>query len=516
MPHMEEPQTILLNGSDLTIDKLVLVARFYVPVRLDPAVYAAMDASRALVERILAEGRSVYGISTGFGEFSKVSIGADESARLQENLILSHCVAVGEPLKEDAVRAMMLLRANALAKGCSGIRRELVEALIALINKRVTPVVPQQGSLGASGDLAPLSHMALVLMGRGEATYEGERLSGAEALRRAGLTPYSLLAKEGLALINGTQCMTAVGALAFFDLDELSKLCDIAASFTMEALHAVTPAFDPRVQQVRPHKGQMQVAANLRLLLSDSPVIEASRGARVQDAYALRCVPQVHGAVRDALRYAKETLTIELNAATDNPLLFTEDESVISGGNFHGEPIALIMDYLSIAASELASISERRLERMVNPNLSNGLPAFLTPNGGVNSGFMICQYSAASLVSENKVLAHPASVDSIPSSAGQEDHVSMGTTAARQLRDIVQNAYSVLAFEYLAAAQAIDLRNEADKLSPVHRAVYARIRKVVSFHAHDVELRNDVSAMNALVRDGSIDGITKKIVPEFV
>ena len=506
---------VVLDGESLTIEKVVSVARFNAPVKLSEACYADIDRARALVEKILREDRRVYGISTGFGEFSKVNVGHEQSAQLQENLILSHCVATGTPFGREIVRAMMLLRANALVRGYSGIRRELIECLIAMLNKDVTPVVPRQGSLGASGDLAPLAHMALVLIGRGEAWYGGECLPGAEAMKRAGIPTYHLLAKEGLALINGTQCMTAIGTLVWYDLDRGAKLADITASMTMEALTALTSAFDPRIHAIRPQRGQSLVAKNIRLLLENSPTAEASRDLRVQDAYAIRCIPQVHGAVRDSVAYVRSVLEIEMNSVTDNPILFPEDESVISGGNFHGEPVALVMDFLGIAAAELCSISERRLERMVNPTLSNGLPAFLTPRGGLNSGYMICQYAAASIVSENKVHAHPASVDSIPSSANQEDHVSMGTTAARKCRTIVKNLYSVLAFELMAAVQAIDLRGIADRLSPVHREIYDLVRSVVPFCEDDHELRVDVSAMNELIRSGKIESLTARMLPDF-
>lgn len=504
---------IVLDGEHLTIEQVVAVARDFAPVSLSDSTFERIDASRALVDKILQDGKTVYGISTGFGEFSKVAIGREQSATLQENLILSHCVAVGEPLDEQTVRAMMLLRANALCKGYSGIRRELIETLIGMLNQRVHPIVPSQGSLGASGDLAPLSHMALVLVGRGEAMYKGERLSGAEAMERAELPTFHLLAKEGLALINGTQCMSAIGALAWYDLNRAALLADITASMTMEALTALLSAFDPRVHAVRPHRGQGLVAKNFNVLLKDSPTIEKAKDLRVQDAYAIRCIPQVHGAVRDTLEYTKRVLEIECNAVTDNPILFVEDETVISGGNFHGEPIALIMDYLGIAASELASISERRLERMVNPALSNGLPAFLTPNGGVNSGYMITQYSAASLVSENKVWAHPSSVDSIPSSANQEDHVSMGTTAARKLRTIVENLYSVLAFELMAAAQGIDLRGR--EISPVHEKLHKLVRQSVPFLSEDSEMAPYITAINKLIRNGAIERLVAENCPDF-
>lgn len=504
--------SVVLDGNSLSIEKIVEVARFYAPVSLSPSTFEQIDQSRALVEKILNEDRTVYGISTGFGEFSKVSIGSDRSAELQENLILSHCVGVGEPLSEQTVRAMMLLRANALCKGYSGIRRELIETLIAMLNKRVHPIIPSQGSLGASGDLAPLSHMALVLLGRGEAIFEDERLCGAEAMRRANIPTCHLLAKEGLALINGTQCMTAIGALAWYDLNRAALLADITASMTMEALMALRSAFDPRVHAVRPYRGQELVARNILLLLDGSETIDKAQQLRVQDAYAIRCIPQVHGAVRDTLKFARGVLETECNAVTDNPILFCDDGSVISGGNFHGEPIALVMDYLGIAASELASISERRLERMVNPTLSNGLPAFLTPNGGINSGYMITQYSAASLVSENKVLAHPASVDSIPSSANQEDHVSMGTTAARKLRTIVDNLYSVLAFELMAAAQGIDLRGTG--VSAVHDELNKMIRNEVPLLEKDTEMAPLVKNMNRFIRSGAVEKLVERFCPE--
>lgn len=509
----ETIREVVLDGAHLTIEQVVAVARFHATVVLSPNTFDQIDASRDLVERIVREERKVYGVSTGFGEFSKIPIGSEKSGELQENLILSHCVAVGTPLNEESVRAMMLLRANALCKGFSGIRRCIIESLLLMLNRGVHPVVPEQGSLGASGDLAPLSHMALVLIGRGEAFYQGQRLPGAEAMRLADIPTYHLLAKEGLALINGTQCMTAIGTLAWYDLMRATQLADITASMTMVALTCLLSAFDPRIHAVRPHEGQGICASNIRLLLSHCPTIEQSQHLRIQDAYAIRCIPQVHGAVRDALSHVRHVFETEVNSVTDNPILFLEDESVLSGGNFHGEPVALVMDYLGIAAAELASISERRLERMVNPTLSNGLPAFLAPNGGINSGYMICQYSAASLVSENKVYAHPASVDSIPSSANQEDHVSMGTTAARTCRMIVENLYSVLAFELMAAVQGVDLRNAS--LSPVLREVYDMVRSKIPFYEVDTELRGDVEAMNQLIRSTQIENTVRKRIPNF-
>jgi histidine ammonia-lyase len=384
--------------------------------------------------------------------------------------------------------------------------------MVDMLNEGVHPLIPQKGSLGASGDLAPLSHLALVLLGLGEAVYRGKLLPGAEAMRQAGLPTYSLLAKEGLALINGTQAMCSTGALALYDALHAAQLADLVSSMSLEALRGLTSAFEDRVQAVRPQKGQAVVAQNLRLLSSGSEILENSKNLRVQDAYTLRCIPQVHGAVRMAFRHVLEIVSDELNAVTDNPLVFSEDGAVISGGNFHGEPLALAFDYLGIAAAELASISERRLERMVNPQLS-GLPAFLVKQGGLNSGMMIVQYSAASMVSENKVYAHPASVDSIPSSANQEDHVSMGATAARKARLIVDNTLSVLAMELMCACQGLDLIE--DRPSPVHAAIHERVRREVAYYDRDREIRLDIEAMNKIIRSGDLLRIAKEMIPEF-
>lgn len=506
-------KTVELDGKSLTVEQVVAAARFGAKVTLCKSAFSKMHASHDQVEKIVQSGVPTYGINTGFGDFSTISIDRKDIGKVQKNLILSHCVATGEPYATEVVRAMMLLRANALCIGFSGIRPEVVETLVSMINLGVHPVVPQKGSLGASGDLAPLAHMVLPLIGCGEAEYHGKILEGAAAMREAGLTPVVLEAKEGLALINGTQAMTAVGALAYYDALCAARMADVACALTMEALLALTNAFDSRVQAVRPHKGQQLVANNIRLLTSGSAILEKSQKLRVQDAYAIRCVPQVHGAIRDALDYVRQALDTELNSVTDNPIVFLDNGDVISGGNFHGEPMALAFDFLGIAVSEIASISERRLERMMNGALSNGLPEFLTRKGGLNSGFMICQYCAASMASENKVYAHPASVDSIPSSANQEDHVSMGTTAARKSRMIVENALSVLAFEFMAAAQAIDLRNDAP--SPVSRKIYNLIREKVDFWEEDREIRPDVSAMNELVRSGRILETVSELLPEF-
>ena len=509
----QDIKTVTIDGHHLTIEQAVAVARFGAKVRISDKAIEAMAASRKLVEKILDENRVAYGISTGFGEFSKVSVGKEKSGQLQDNLIMSHCVAVGNPLNEETTRAMLLLRANALCIGNSGIRPELVKTLVDMLNKGVHPIIPEKGSLGASGDLAPLSHMALVLLGMGEAIYKGKRMSGKAAMDKAGLPTYHLEGKEGLALINGTQCMTAVGMLAFYDSYRAAKLADIVGSMTMEALTGLRNAFDARVSAVRPHKGQQYVAKNFRLLTDNSELLDASQNLRVQDAYALRCIPQVHGAIRDSLDYIRGVVETEMNSVTDNPLMFLDDESVISGGNFHGEPMALAMDFMGIAVSEIADISERRLERLVNPALSNGLPAFLTPNGGLNSGYMICQYSAASMVSENKVYAHPASVDSIPSSANQEDIVSMGTTAARKSRLIVENTLSVLGFELMAAVQGLDLRDK--KPSPIHQKIHDIVREGIAFFDKDREIRIDIEFMEKLIRSGKIERLVETETEDF-
>ncbi len=509
-----EIREICLTGQGLTVEQTVAVARFGARVSISAESVERMEESRKLAEKIVEEDFPVYSVNTGFGEFSKVRIDHGSIDQLQKNLIMSHSCAVGQPLKEEVVRAMLLLRANALCNGFSGIRPEVVQLLVDMLNQGVHPVVPEKGSLGASGDLAPLAHMVLPMLGMGEAVWQGQRMPGGAAMEKAGLHPVSLKAKEGLALINGTQAMTAIGTLAFYDTLQAARLADIALSLSMEALEALLSAFDLRVHAVRPHPGQALTAANVRAITAGSRILEASQHLRVQDAYAIRCAGQVHGAVRDTLDFVRRTIEVELNSVTDNPILFTEQGDVISGGNFHGEPMALAFDYLGIACAELANISERRLERLVNPNLSNGLPAFLVRKGGLHSGFMICQYSAASMVSENKVLAHPASVDSIPSSANQEDHVSMGTTAARKAAQIVENTLSVLAFELMGAAQGLELRG--GEPSPVCRKVQEKIREQVAFVEEDREMWKDVAAMNRLVRDGSLVELVAGLVPGFL
>ena len=509
MEHPKDIKRVVLDGRSLTLEALVAVARFGAAVELAPEAREAMVRSRALAEKIAVEKRVAYGITTGFGDFATVAVPDEWSSQLSTNLILSHCTGTGEPYAAEQVRGMMLLRANALCVGISGVRPLLVEMLIDMLNKGVTPVIPQKGSLGASGDLAPLSHMGLVLLGLGEALYEGRRMPGGEAMALAGIPALdTLVSKEGLGITNGTCAMTSVGALHLYDTMQAARLADLISSLTLTALTGQLNAFQERMHTARGHKGQIQVAENLRRLTDGCEILERSQGDRVQDAYALRCIPQVHGAVRDALEFIKSKVDIELNAVTDNPLLFPEDEAVISGGNFHGEPMALPFDFLGIACSELASISERRIERMVNAAISNGLTRFLTTEGGVNSGFMIVQYTAASMASENKVLAHPACVDSIPSSANQEDFVSMGTTAARKAGTILENTRSVLAYELLTACQAIDIRRRSGEhgqgLSPAGEAVFRRVREQVAFMEKDRELWPDIQAVEAMVRSGEL------------
>lgn len=482
--------TIALDGNNLTIDQIARVLYDKEKVEIAKAAWQKVHASRTVVEQMVDKEEVVYGITTGFGKFSDVVIPKHAVADLQRNLIRSHAVGVGEPFPEIVSRGMLLLRANALAKGYSGIRPETLQLLLDCLNHQIHPVIPSQGSLGASGDLAPLSHLALVLMGEGEAIYQGEKMSGADALVRAGLTPRSLVAKEGLALINGTQAMTAVGLLAYLEAKHLADMADQVAALTLEGLNGIVDAFFPEAHEVRAYPEQLETATRILSYVKGSKLTTRQGEKRVQDAYSLRCIPQVHGAIRQVLNYVEEKLMIEINAATDNPLIFSESGKAISSGNFHGQPIAFAMDFLGIALSELANISERRIERLVNPQL-NDLPAFLSADPGLQSGLMITQYVAASLVSENKTLAHPASVDSIPSSANQEDHVSMGTTAARHAYQIVQNSRRVLAIEMLCAAQAADIRG-VDNLAPKTKELHEHIRKISPIITRDRVFATDV------------------------
>ncbi|MCC5909507.1 MAG: histidine ammonia-lyase [Clostridiaceae bacterium] len=493
---------IKIDGNSLTLERFIDIVVNHQSVVLAEDAITKVEEARKLVERYVEEERVVYGITTGFGKFSDVAISKDETEDLQRNLIISHACGVGNPFSEEETRGIMLLRANALAKGHSGVRLEVINTLLEMLNKGVHPIIPEKGSLGASGDLAPLSHMVLVMIGEGEAIYQGKRLSGKEAMEQAGIKTIILTSKEGLGLINGTQAMTSVGALTLYRAINLAKLCDISASLTVEALNGITDAFDEKVHAVRPHLGQIHTAKNLRRLLEESKLTTRQGEIRVQDPYSLRCLPQIHGATKDTLRYALEKVEIEMNAVTDNPIIFTEEDEVISGGNFHGQPMALTFDYLGIAIAELANSCERRIERLVNPQLS-GLPAFLTEKGGLHSGFMIAQYSAASLVSENKVLAHPASVDSIPSSANQEDHVSMGTIAARKARDIYFNTSRVVAIELMAAAQAIEFRDNS-KLGKGTEPAYETIREVLPALKEDRILYKDINKSAELIDNNKI------------
>ncbi|ABR49288.1 histidine ammonia-lyase [Alkaliphilus metalliredigens QYMF] len=501
---------VSINGNDLTLEEMIMVAREYCSITIEPEAMVRVANTRKVVERYVEEERVVYGITTGFGKFSDVAISKDQTEMLQRNLIISHACGVGEPLKEEVVRGVLLLRANALAKGYSGVRPNTLETLINMLNKGVHPIIPEKGSLGSSGDLAPLAHMVLVMMGEGEATYKGNKMSGKEAMEKAGIPPVVLSAKEGLALINGTQVMTAIGALLIYDCQKLIKLADIAGALTLEAQRGIIDAFDHKVHRVRPHQGQQQTAQNIVNLVAGSTLITRQGEVRVQDAYTLRCIPQIHGASRDAIMYAVDKVNIEINGATDNPLIFPEEDEVISGGNFHGQPMALTFDFLGIAIAELANVSERRIERLVNPQLS-GLPAFLTAKGGLNSGFMITQYAAASLVSENKILAHPASVDSIPSSANQEDHVSMGTIAARKARSIYENTVNVLGVELMAASQAVEFY-DGYELGIGTRRAYDTIRKSVAHLDEDRVMYVDMNRCAELVFNHKIVDEVEKVV----
>jgi histidine ammonia-lyase len=510
------PRIVVLTGHDLTLEDVAVVSREQAEARLDPGSLAAMAASRATIEELVAGGEPVYGVTTGFGDLATRRIPPEDARRLQENLLVSHAAGVGPRLDRQSVRAMLLLRANTLALGRSGCRSLLVERLLDLLRLGVHPAVPEQGSVGASGDLAPLAHLALPLLGRGEAELGGEWLPGGEALARVGLEPLRLEAKEGLALLNGTQMMTALGVLTILDAEQLLATASVIAAMSTEALLGTDVAFAAAYQDARPHPGQQRVAAQLRHLLRDSELQRAHHGAehKVQDPYSIRCVPQVHGASADALGYARGVLQVEINSATDNPLVFPEGADadpaalatggarVISGGNFHGQPVAMALDFAALAIAELGSISERRIALLIDGRLS-GLPPFLVADAGLNSGLMLHQYTAAALVSENKVLVHPASADSIPTSANQEDHVSMGATAARQARQVLRNVEQVLALELLCAAQGLDFRTSAGQRPGAGVAeAHARVRARVSHLASDRDSGPDIVAATGMVRDG--------------
>ncbi|PID29066.1 MAG: histidine ammonia-lyase [Candidatus Cloacimonadota bacterium] len=500
---------MLIDGSSLTLNDVWDVAFEKANIALSDESVKKVKHCREYVEKIIAEGRVVYGLTTGFGKFANITIPVEQIDELQENLILSHATGVGNYFSKEETRAIMLLRIAVLAKGNSGIRLETLQTLIDMLNDGIHPCIPEKGSVGASGDLAPLSHLALVLLGKGKAEYKGEIMDGAEAMKTAGINPVKLKAKEGLALNNGTQVMTGVGALALLRAERLAKLCDISASLTIDSLFGRLEAFNSLIHNVRPHPGQIKSAENLISLLKDSPLHKANLDSGiVQDPYSLRCTPQVHGACREALRYVRSILEVEINSATDNPLIFPDEEEVISGGNFHGEPVAISMDTLANAAAELANISERRMEQMFNPALNRGLNAFLAPRLGLDSGFMIAQLTAASLVSENKVLSHPASVDSIPTSANQEDHVSMGTIGAVKARNIIDNSEFVVGIEYMAACQALDQREH--KSSEALEAVKACIRTKVDVIEKDRIIMDDINTVKDMVNSSVILDIANK------
>ena len=492
----------MLTGEDLRVEDVWEVAVHGAEASIAADARSRMAAARELVDSLGAE--HTYGVNTGFGRFVSAHIPDEQAEELQLRLLRSHACGVGEPYPDDVVRGAMLLRANALAKGFSGARTETVELLVACLNRGVVPIVPARGSVGASGDLAPLAHLALPLVGEGEAVVEGERLEGGDALRRVGLAPIRLASKEGLSLVNGTQFMTAMAALGLVRAHRLAAVADLACALSLEALRGSRTSFRPAIHRTRPLEGQRASAANVWLLLEGSAIIESHRWCdKVQDAYSLRCAPQVHGACRDLLRYVEETVTVELNAATDNPLVLLEEHEVVSNGNFHGQPLAFALDALALATAELASISERRVERLVNPSLSDGLPPFLVESGGLNSGFMIPQYVAASLVSENKVLAHPASVDSIPTSAGQEDHVSMGNAAGLKAQRVLANAERTLAIELLAGAQAVEFLaplRPGDGVAATHDAVRALSPRL----DEDRSLSADIERVAEAIRAGAI------------
>jgi histidine ammonia-lyase len=510
-------ETLVLDGQPMKAADIEAVAIFGRKVEIADETRTRIGASRAAIEQILAEGRTVYGVNTGFGKLSDVHIKPESLGALQVNLVRSHAGGIGQPLSVPEARAMLLLRANVLAKGFSGVRPELVELLVAMLNTGVTPVIPEKGSVGASGDLAPLAHLALVTIGEGEAWFaseaglDGERLAGGEALLRAGLKPQVLAAKEGLALLNGTQAMNAVGLLALERARRLVRLADVAGAMSLEALTGTPAAFDERIHRARPHAGQIAAAEHLIALLAGSEIRESHRehDSRVQDAYCLRCMPQVHGAVRDVLDHVAAILEIESGSATDNPLIFPDPSSEeskradpLQGGNFHGAPLAYAFDYAAIALTDLAGITERRIDRLLNPDINEGLPPFLSAGAGLQSGFMIAQIASAALINECQVLSHPASTGTIPTSGGKEDHVSMGMTGALKLRQIVENVEHVVAIELMCAAQGLECRLPLKPGIEVGRA-YEAVRRVVAPLVEDRVLAGDIERLAGAVRGGS-------------
>ncbi|MFH1247180.1 MAG: histidine ammonia-lyase [Candidatus Micrarchaeota archaeon] len=491
---------IEIDGSSLTIEKTVQIARFKTQVFFSENTKKRVDDNWNALQEMLDRGDTLYGVNTGIGAFGNVKISREEGAELSKRMVRAHAAGWGNPLPEDEARACLLLRANVLAKGCSGIRSGTLQLFADLLNKNVVPVIYEKGSVGTSGDLAPLAQMALVLIGEGEAFYNGIRMPTVDALKKAGLIPIELKEREGLALFNGAQTMTAIGSLAVYDAEQLLKTAQVAASLTIDSLNAVTLAFDARLHALRPFEGQIAVAENIRNLIANSEVLKKPK-VDTQSAYSLRCVPQVLGASRDAIDYARKQITIEMNSVADNPIFLTDEKTYLAGGNFHGQPIAYAMDLLGIAVAEIGDMAERRINRLLNPALNAGLPAFLIAKGseGLNSGLMITQYTAAALVSENKILASPASVDSIPCSADQEDHVSMGTIAARKARDIIRNVEAVVAIELLCASQAYEFQKPA-KLGKGTNAAYNAVRKVCAKVDDDRAFYKDIELLANAVR----------------
>jgi histidine ammonia-lyase len=504
-------KAITLDGESLTIPEVYRVACDNAAVSLSPRISKTVEASRRLVEEWVSGNEAIYGVTTGFGPFSNVRITLRDIENLQKNLILSHSAGAGEPLPQEIVRAMLLLRINALAKGYSGVRLSTLKYLTKFLNAAITPIIPMQGSVGSSGDLVQLSHLVLATMGKGKVLYRNALMDAAFALRKAKLKPLELSAKEGLALVNGTQMMTAYAALAVHEARIIVKLADIAGALSIEALKGTDTAFDKRIHELRPHQGQIQSAANVRRLMSGSEIRESHRhnDPRVQDAYSMRCIPPVHGASRDTIEYAENVVSIEMNSATDNPLIFPKEKIHLEGGNFHGQPIALVSDFLAIALSELANISERRTERLVNGSLAD-LPRFLTSKGGLHSGMMMAQYTAASIVSENKVLSHPASVDSIPTGANQEDHNSMGSIAAQKLWRVLSNVWTVLAIEFLCSCQALDFtRRSGSNHKPMRcgrgtEIAYRIFRRQVPHLGNDRVLFDDIEKSREVLKSGKL------------
>jgi histidine ammonia-lyase len=495
-----------LAGQPLSLTQVAAVAAGNTKVQVAASARERIKVSRRVIEHIVASDSVVYGVNTGFGRLADVHIARDELRQLQLNLVRSHACGIGNPLAEPEVRAMMLLRANVLTLGFSGIRVDVIELLCELLNRRIHPVIPEKGSVGASGDLAPLAHLSLALIGEGEVFVDRVRTSAFSALQNAGLLPVALEAKEGLALLNGTQGMHAVGGLALLRVKRLSRVADVAGAMTLEALKGTPDAFDARVQDARPHAGQRAVAEHLRWLLRESEIRESHRtnDPRVQDAYSLRCMPQVHGAVRGALAHCEDVLHTESRSATDNPLVFTDSGEVISGGNFHGAPLALALDYAAIATTDLMSISERRTDRLVNPDTNEGLPPFLAAQAGTHSGFMILHVAAVSLLNEAKVLAHPASIDNLPTSGGREDHVSMGMTSALKLRSIAENTERLLAIELLAAAEALEFRRPLKAGAGVE-AAYGKVRSLSGPVTEDRAMSGDIERLAKAIRAGEFD-----------